>query len=234
MAARRLSGAGRVARLDAAPQRLVLRGQRVRLGRVRRQIGDADVHMLVQQRQQRRHQVGEDRVAGRIGDRAVEGDIGAHLRRAVASGIGRGHRLVAGGQPRQVGLVGPLGGQLGAARLEHVAEFQQVGLHQRLALQQLGPGVGAARVGLIADEGAGAVAAQHQPALGQLSERLAQRRARHAQPHRPVALGRQALARAVLAGQDRTLQARGELVGQAGGEGVLHRDRRRGKLVRPL
>ena len=153
----------------------------------------------------------------------MEGDVGVHLRAAVGAGVGRGDGGVALGQPGEVGGVGAFGRQRGAARLQHVAEFEQVGLHQWLALQQLRPRVGAAGVGLVADEGAGAVAAHDQTALGELAERLAQRRARHAEPHGPVALGRQPLAGAVLAPQDRALQLERELVGQAGGEGVFHR-----------
>ena len=75
----------RIPRVDRPPQPIVLRRELSRGVRVRGDVSEADLHMLVQQLQQRRDEVGEHRVPGRVRDGAVEGDVGADLRAPVVA-----------------------------------------------------------------------------------------------------------------------------------------------------
>ena len=123
---------------------------------------------------------------------------------------------------RDVG--GAVSRQLSGLAFQHLAQFQKIAMQQRMALDQVLPGVGKMGFEPVRDRGAAAVARAQQALGNELLYRLAQRGPRHAEFQRQRALRRQLVRGLERALQDAFFDFSGDRVGQAhhGGLGWTH------------
>ena len=121
----------------------------------------------------------------------VDADAGVQ----VAVGVHRLQLGIGGVEAGEVGLGGPLGRQRGRLAFQHLAKFEQVALQRRMAAEHLLPGIDKMRLQPVGHVGAAAVARGQQALVHQLLYGRAQRRTRHPQLKRQIALGAEPVAR---------------------------------------